>query len=117
MDEARIGVVGDGLEEQALVHVWRSKERGARLVHDHDELSITTHPNISTERMCERGAIGITHKEDAIDCTRLDQQRKRLDHPRVGAAAAEMLADELPMRPAWTELASFTVSDFRVQCS
>ena len=43
-DEARVGVVRNRAEERVLVHVWRGEERGARLVHDHDDLVATRTP-------------------------------------------------------------------------
>ena len=98
VDEARIRVVRDKPEEQALVHVWGSKECGARLVRDDDELRVMSHTIPTSARSsCMRA---VTHEENGVNCPGLDEQRKRPDYPRVGSTAVEHLAEELPMRPA-----------------
>ena len=50
-DPARVGVVRDRPEERTLVHARLCKKRGARLVHDQEDLPQgVTIPAVRTER-------------------------------------------------------------------
>lgn len=97
-DPARVGVVRDRPEERTLVHARLCEKRGARLVHDQEDLpqSIVI-PAVSTKR--PRWIPGNTHNKDAVNRAGLHEQGERIHHPRLVLTAAEAFAKQSPMCP------------------
>ncbi len=88
------------------MHVRRGKERGGRLVHDHDELSQrgAATPTVSTENLRSE-YIGSTHKKEAIHCAGLEEQREGLHHSGPVVTAPQVAAEQSPMHPVFWTLA------------